>query len=251
MNQQQFPDEFESSSGTLGALLKTSLIDFPAHVSSVYFLTGCNLRCPYCYNFSLAQSTESKENLVSPDDVLRHLQKRKAVLSGFVISGGEPLLSSALPYLIKSAKELGYKIKLDTNGTLPEKLLRIVSDSELCPDFIAMDIKTSPKNYRLLSMSDNGKINLEEKITQSIQILSNLPSQKREWRTVLVPQLVKSDDIENMAHLLPRDASWQFARFKNTSCLNPEYNGSPLYTESEINALIASARKTIPGASLR
>ena len=109
-----------------GVLIKTTLVDFPGKVASAYFLRGCNLRCPYCYNVELVkgiskdtQVEESNQQFVSPVQVLEHLFNRKNVMNGLVISGGEPLLNPVTPELIRRAKKMGYSVKLDTNGTLP------------------------------------------------------------------------------------------------------------------------------------
>src|SRR5574344_1212393 len=107
-----------------GALVKTTLVDFPARVACTFFLSGCNLRCPYCYNIELANGIkpDTDTDFACANDVIEQLNKRKSVLTGFVLSGGEPMLNPLAPILIKQAKSLGYKIKIDTNGTLPEIL---------------------------------------------------------------------------------------------------------------------------------
>lgn len=131
----------------VGILVKTTLIDFPGLVASTIFLPGCNLRCPYCYNAELAKGIVPEKNAVSLNELYEHLKKRKNVISGLVISGGEALLNPHLKEIILTAKAFGYKIKLDTNGTLPKKLEEIISSNDTKPDFIAMDIKTSPLKY--------------------------------------------------------------------------------------------------------
>ena len=229
----------------IGALVKTSLVDFPKKVSSALFLYGCNLRCPYCYNKDLVTGSFEDFEAVSFNDVIAHLQKRKNVISGFVISGGEPCISPYLKPLIAQAHELGYAVKLDTNGTFPEKLEELLKDKTCCPDFIAMDVKTSLDKYQLLGCKDT------EKIERSIKIISELPTEKREFRTVLVPPLVDMDNITKIAALLPKDASWQFANFKPGNCLEDSYNKIIPYTQSQIEELINSAKTIIKGANLR
>ena len=135
-----------------GVLVKTTCVDFPGLVAGSFFLKGCNIRCPYCYNIGLVHETEGAdtEPLSTVNELFAHLEKRQGILKGLVISGGEPLLNPYTPVIIKKARELGYKIKIDTNGTLPEKLRALVEDPELKPDFIAMDIKTTPARYATL-----------------------------------------------------------------------------------------------------
>ena len=235
-----------------GVLVKTTSVDFPGRIAGSFFLKGCNLRCPYCYNTELVQG--KAEGLSSVNDLFSHLEKRKGVISGLVISGGEPLLNPYTKDIIIKAKSLGYKIKIDTNGTLPDKLNLFVNDSELKPDFIAMDLKTSPTKYSKLLGSNTSVVSEKyffEKITQSIKIISTLPADSREFRTVLVPGLVEKSDIKTMAALLPSDASWQFAQFQGGSCLDKNYNNLIPYTDFEIKEIIDLAKEFIPGATLR
>lgn len=238
----------------IGVLIKTTTVDYPSCLASALFLTGCNLRCPYCYNTALVTNHLEQGEGVTLQEVIEHLEKRKNVLKGFVISGGEALLSSNLIPLIKAAKSLGYKVKIDTNGTLPLILQELINNSELCPDFIAMDVKTSLEKTSILVpfANDESQIGVvASNIKQSIKILSNLPPEKREFRTVLVPPLVSKDDIAKIAKLLPKDASWQFAQFRNENCLDENYNNIYPYTDKEANELVECAKTLIVGANLR
>ncbi len=237
----------------IGALIKTSLVDFPGRVSAALFLQGCNLRCPYCYNVELVTGKPEDYEAVSFTQIIGHLKKRAAVLSGFVLSGGEPLLSPYLPRLISHARSLGYAVKLDTNGLMYERLERIIGDNELCPDYIALDIKTAPERYALLggAHSPAGQTSAQSKIKKACEILSSFPNNKREFRTVLAPPLVSKTDIESIAKILPKDTSWYFARFRNENCLDPSYNSITPYTEEQIQELVSYAKTLIPGAVLR
>lgn len=238
-----------------GVLVKTTLVDFPGHVACAFFLKGCNLRCPYCYNTGLVLNTDAHdENLTSLSALFEHLVKRRRVLDGIAISGGEPLINPATKEIIKTAKSLGYKIKIDTNGLLPERLEELISSEETKPDFIAMDIKTSPDRYctELLARKViNEKNHMVNQLKKSIELISAYPSDCREFRTVLVPPLIQADDIKAIASVLPKDASWQFAQFRNEGCINPAYNEILPYTDRQINELITIAKSQIPGAALR
>lgn len=237
----------------IGALVKTSLVDFPGRVAAALFLQGCNLRCPYCYNTELVIGKPEDYEAVSFKQVTEHLKKRASVITGFVISGGEPLLSPYLPRLITEARSLGYKIKLDTNGLMFERLERILCDKDLCPDYIALDIKTSPERYTELggAHSPLGSMSAQSKIKKAIELVSLLPSDKREFRTVLVPPLVSKIEIESIARLLSQDASWYFAQFRNENCLTPSYNNLTPYTEDQVQELVSFAETKIPQAALR
>ncbi|MCR4940298.1 MAG: anaerobic ribonucleoside-triphosphate reductase activating protein [Treponemataceae bacterium] len=238
-----------------GVLVKTSLVDYPGHVSSTVFLHGCNLRCPYCYNTELViKNINEVEGISTVQEIIEHLEKRKAVLTGFVISGGEALISPYLEILITEAKKRNYKIKLDTNGTNPDKLEAVLKDPELRPDFVAMDIKTSISKLGLLVPHlTNEAINdiLAEKVKKTAELVAAMPADTREYRTVLVPPLVDENDIIEMAAFLPKDASWQFAQFRNDNCLDPLYNNVTPYTPAEAEALVKKAASLIPGAELR
>lgn len=238
-----------------GILVKTTCVDYPGIVAGSFFLKGCNLRCPYCYNIGLVLPSRDEE-LNTVEELFNHLEKRQGILKGLVISGGEPLINPYTPIIIKKARELGYKIKLDTNGSLPDELSYFVNNEELKPDFIAMDIKTSPERYadticnKVSNLWGNSDF-FVKMVSKCAQIVSEYPQDQREFRTVLVPGLVTKEDIKKMAEILPADASWQFAQFKNENCLDPSYNSISPYTDKEINELLAYAKSLIPGAALR
>jgi pyruvate formate lyase activating enzyme len=195
--------------------------------------------------------TAGDENAVTFDQVVAHLTGRKNVLTGFVLSGGEPLLSPALPRLIAAARTLGYKIKLDTNGMLSTKLEELLRDTEVCPDFVALDVKTAPERYGELSAGYGDAHGLGEALKRTIALVSALPPEAREFRTVLVPGLVGAEEIGEIAALLPRNAAWRFAPFQNKSCLDPAYNDKTPYTDPEMHALVALAQGNIPDARMR
>lgn len=237
----------------IGVLVKTSLVDYPGIVAATLFLTGCNLRCPYCYNGPLVQHQEEESAMVSLAEVISHLEKRKNVLKGFVISGGEALLHPKLKSLIIKAKELGYLVKLDTNGTNPDKLEEILNNPDTKPDFIAMDIKTDPKNYKKTLNAGNLSDTKDyvQAIKKSISMISTYQADKREFRTVLVPTLVTLKNISILAQYLPKDASWRFAQFQNENCLEPLYNALKPYSDIEIKEIINKAITVIPDSKLR
>lgn len=237
----------------IGSLIKTSAVDYPGRISAALFLHGCNLRCPYCYNIDLVTGKVDDYEAVSFNDVIAHLEKRKNVLSGFAISGGEPTVSPYLLHLILEAKKIGYKIKLDTNGMKPDFLEYLIENPELKPDYLALDFKTIPEKYYLLggAHSPMGKESAEEKIKQSIAILSTLPTDTYEIRTVLVPTLVNISDIEKMASYIPKEASWFFAEFRNDSCIDESYNEIEPYKKEELEDIIKYAQNIIAKASLR
>lgn len=247
---------------TAGVMIKTTLVDFPGKVACSYFMRGCNLRCPYCYNADLVKSNSSLDNsqddsdrthLVTPITILEHLFKRKQLINGLVISGGEPLLNPATPILIKAAKQMGMAIKLDTNGTLPDALEILMSDPETRPDFIAMDIKTSPDRYaeKMGVTAGFAQKDIPSLLKRSVDLISSLGPDNYEIRTVLVPGLTELEDIKNIAQMLPQDASWQFAQFRNENCIDPSYNEIQPFIDAKLKELTDYAKTFIPKAALR
>jgi len=243
-------------------LLKTSLVNFPGRVATAVFLPGCNLRCPFCHNGELAsasivsgpRSTDPEDSsYVSIDEVFAHLEKRKAVLGGLAISGGEPLLSPALNQLIAKARSLGLLVKIDTNGTLPDRLLTILDDPNMRPDMLAVDVKTTPERYAELAMEKEAGLRAGMELRRTIDILSREdPSTLRvEYRTVLVPGLVGEDELREIASILPHNADWQLATFVPGTCLDPSYNAIEPYGPVETKRLVAIAASLIPKAKLR
>ncbi|MBQ8015206.1 MAG: anaerobic ribonucleoside-triphosphate reductase activating protein [Clostridia bacterium] len=123
---------------------KLTLLDYPGKMACTLFTAGCNLRCPFCHNSRLVLNPQMQSEL-SVDEILAFLKKRQGILDGVVISGGEPLLQNDITDFIKQIKELGYFVKLDTNGTFPEKLRELVESGLV--DYVAMDVKNSPELY--------------------------------------------------------------------------------------------------------
>ena len=240
-----------------GVLVKTTCVDYPGILAGSFFLKGCNLRCPYCYNTGLVLGKDDgTQPLNTVQELFDHLEKRQGILKGLTVSGGEPLLNPYTPLIIRKAKELGYLVKLDTNGTLPDELEAFINDPDLRPDFIAMDIKTSPERYAQVicpafSKYHNNTEHFVNVLKRSAELVAAYPADKREWRTVLVPPLVQKEDIKNMASILPQDASWQFAQFMNQNCIDPAYNEIYPYSDSEVKEIIEYAKTFITKSELR
>ena len=147
----------------IAGLQKMTLLDFPGRVACTVFLQGCNFRCPFCHNSSLLPA--AGEVLMEDTELLAFLKKRKGLLDGVCVTGGEPTLQKELPQLLKAIKELGYAVKLDTNGGRPQ-VLREVVEAEVV-DYVAMDIKNSPARYGQTA----GNTALLPGVTESIRFL--------------------------------------------------------------------------------
>ncbi|MGI6144841.1 MAG: anaerobic ribonucleoside-triphosphate reductase activating protein [Clostridia bacterium] len=174
----------------IAGLIKNSVVDYPGKIAAVIFTSGCNLDCYYCHNRFLL-SPKTWGDLLSEEEVLRFLEKRKKLLDGVVISGGEPTLQKDLKEFLRKVKNLDYEIKLDTNGTNPA-LLKDLIDNKLL-DYVAMDFKAPFQKYSQICGS-NASLVLEE-IKESIKIL--LTGQVAyEFRTTFNPELKKEDILE-------------------------------------------------------
>lgn len=196
-------------------LSKTSLVDYPGRISSVIFTAGCNMRCPFCHNPELALGGSSLEKL-DGDDILAFLDKRKGLIDGVTITGGEPALQDDLPGFIGRIKDKGFLIKLDTNGLMPEVVSRVTSARLI--DYAAVDIKSSPEKYPLAT-----GINADcARVRETIGILRT-SGIDYEVRTTCVPGFVDTDDIMKAGEFFGRFRSWYLQQFVNR---NPMIDGT-------------------------
>lgn len=167
---------------------KTTLLDYPGKLAATIFLGGCNFRCPFCHNSSLVFLPESLE-IINEDIIFQTLKARKGILEGVCITGGEPTLSPDLCEFITNIKNLGYQIKLDTNGSNPKKLKELVQMGLI--DYVAMDIKNSKEKY--ISSAGLGSFSLSS-ILESVDYLLSGPV-SYEFRTTVVKELHTSKDL--------------------------------------------------------
>jgi len=181
------------------------LLDYPEEVSAIIWTVGCNFNCPFCYNKDLVKGNITE---ISEDEVISFLDKRKKMLDGLVISGGEPLLQKDLKSFCKKVKKLGYLIKIDTNGTFPDKLKELIDENLV--DYIAMDIKAPAKKYEKLA----GKKTDTKKIAKSIKIIQG-SGVDYEFKTTFVPGLLKKEDIIEIAKELKGSKKYYLQQFKN------------------------------------
>ena len=169
-----------------------TLLDFPGKTAATVFTPGCNFRCPFCHNASLVLHTDEAEHY-GEEEVLSYLKKRQGILDGICITGGEPLLQKDIADFMEKVKSLGYKIKLDTNGSFPEKLRELVGKGLV--DYVAMDIKNSKEKYA-------ATVGIEKFDTSAVEesvsyLLSGMVD--FEFRTTVVDELHTEEDIENIA----------------------------------------------------
>ena len=172
-------------------LQKTTVIDYPGKVACVVFLWGCNFRCGFCHNPELV--VEEPREIYSEREILEFLAKRKKYLDGVCITGGEPLLTLDKEFLRK-IKTLGYEIKLDTNGSFPEKLEELIKDGLV--DFVAMDIKASKEKYEQVA---GARVSLD-KIEESIKLIGLM--ENYEFRTTVLEEIHDVEEMRKIANWL-------------------------------------------------
>lgn len=169
---------------------KTTLLDYPGHIAAVIFTGGCNFRCPFCHNSELLDM--KTEGSFTPEEILGVLKKRAGVLEGVCITGGEPLLQADLTDFIRDIRALGLDIKLDTNGSRPEKLIQLGEDGLL--DYVAMDIKNGPTHYEKTAGCPGMDLTA---IKASVSWLKQW-NRPYEFRTTVVRELHKREDFQEI-----------------------------------------------------
>ncbi len=211
----------------LGGLQKCSLIDFPGKITAILFTVGCNFRCPYCHNPELVDETSE---IISVDNVFAFLTRRREILDAVTITGGEPTIQTDLVPFIRKVKEMGFLVKLDTNGTHPE-VIELVQEEKLV-DYIAMDIKAPLGRYA----SSVARPVDEVQIKKSIQLLikGNIPY---EFRTTVVKSLLAYDDLHEIGKTIKNAERYYLQKFVPTKPLNPAFVRKTTYTDTEFSEM--------------
>lgn len=212
---------------------KTTLIDYPGKIACTIFLFGCTFKCGFCHNPELVLKEETSD--ISKEEVITFLKKRKNYLEGVCFTGGEPCLSLEKDFL-KEIKNLGYKIKLDTNGSFPEKVKDFIKEG--LTDFISMDFKSSFERYQEITNS-----NIEtEKIKYSIKIISeNL--ENYEFRTTILEDFHTEKEFEKMMKEIHELIGKKMKKFvlqgfkNNGKLIDSSYSKKPNTTESHLKKL--------------
>lgn len=207
-------------------LQKTSLIDFPGKISAVIFTGGCNLRCRYCYNYDLVERHEEMETY-SEEYVFNFLKKRKGLLDGVTVTGGEPTLRKALPEFIKKVKNLGYEVKLDSNGFNPE-MIDLISSENLV-DYYAIDMKTSPSKYKDLTQVD---VDIS-KLKKTINILKE-KNCDFELRTTAVPGYLSMEDILEIKEFCSPIKKYFLQQYVNENTIDNSFEGIYAFSKEEL-----------------
>ncbi len=205
---------------------KTSLVDYPGKICSIVFSGGCNLRCRYCHNPELARNSGEIAG-ISNDEVLDFVRKRKGLIDGVALSGGEPTMSTNLVSFLRSLREMGLSTKIDTNGLNPAVIERLLSLNLL--DYIAVDVKTSPQKYGSLT----GDTNAFPQVRRTIEVLKSAHVEF-EIRTTCIPSYVTLDDLKSIGREIGPVPRYFLQQFVNSKTLDESLRSCVPYPVSTL-----------------
>lgn len=223
-------------------LNKTTLLDYPQHVAATLFTGGCNFRCPFCHNGGLVIDPDSQPQ-IPEEEIFAFLQKRKGILTGVCITGGEPTLQPDLADFIRRIRSLGYLVKLDTNGYRPEVLSQLLTEKLL--DYVAMDIKSSPEHYARTAGLNQLDFSL---IEQSASLVRNAGI-AYEFRTTVVRELHSLADFIQIGQWLAGSSAYFLQSYTETGqVLQPGFHP---HTKKELLDFTQALKPFIPNTALR
>lgn len=237
----------------IAGIQKLTLLDFPRRCAATIFTPGCNLRCPFCHNASLVKPEDVKKaeedgTFISPDKVLEFLKGRLGRLTGLAVTGGEPLMQDGLLEFLQQVKALGYAVKLDTNGTYPEKLKDLLASGVI--DYVAMDFKNGRAGYsRTVGISEDAANTLFDNTLRSAEIIRQ-SGIDHEFRTTVVEQLHTIEDIKEIACELASNDKYFLQCFTDSG----DVLQGPVFTAHSadtMNQMLSAAREYVPTTQLR
>lgn len=203
----------------IAGLQKTTLIDYPGKIACTVFLAGCNFRCPWCYSSELVLPEKIiKQPKIDEKEFFDFLRSRQGQLEGVVICGGEPTINKDLPQFIQKIRNLGFSVKLDTNGSTPEMLKDLVNTKLL--DYVAMDIKTNQNTLYKKIMGEGVTL---EKIKESVEFLKT-GAVDCEFRTTVVELVHKKEDFTEIAKWIGGpNVRYYLQSFRPEKTIDPEF----------------------------
>lgn len=228
----------------ISGLQKLTLLDFPGTVSCTVFTAGCNFRCPFCHNASLVLPDRLQGDPNGVDTVLDFLRKRQGLLEGVAVTGGEPLLHTDMADFLRKIRELGYRIKLDTNGSFPDRLRELIGEGLV--DRVAMDIKNDPALYAKTA-------GLRALDLSAIERSKNLLLEGRidyEFRTTVVKGLHTRESLLEAARWIEGAKEYYLQQYKDSgNLIRPEGLGA--FSNEEMHALCEAVAEILPTVQLR
>ncbi len=223
-------------------LQKLTLLDYPGHTACTVFTAGCNWRCPFCHNASLVLRG-AEQPVIPEEEFFAFLKKRRGLLDGVAVTGGEPTLQRDLPDFLRKIRTLGFEVKLDTNGTHPDMLRAILAEG--LADYVAMDIKAGRQNYSAVTGTLRPGLDAVE---ESVALLKSAGT-PHEFRTTVVRGLHTDEDFEDIAAWLAGEERCFLQAFKDSGDLIGE--GCSGFTAEEMEHFLSIVRRTVPNAALR
>lgn len=223
---------------------KLTLLDYPGVVACTVFTAGCNFRCPFCHNAMLVLPEQIDDECLTDDEVFGFLKNRRGVLDGVAVTGGEPLLHADMPEFLARVKELGYKIKLDTNGSNPELLSEIVKNKLV--DRVAMDIKNAPEEYaRTIGLKSFDIAPVER--SKEMLLRGDIDY---EFRTTVVKGIHTKESLIGAAKWIEGAKEYYLQQFKDSgNLILPD--GLSAYDEKQMHALADAVRDYVPTVEVR
>ena len=227
-------------------LQKLTLLDFPEKMACTVFTLGCNLRCPFCHNASLVLSERADDTLIPEEEFFSFLQKRRGILEGVCITGGEPTLQPDLPAFIRKIRDMGFAVKLDTNGARPAVLKSLVAEELL--DYVAMDVKNSLSAYpETVGLPAFDVAPVEE--SMDFLMAGHIPF---EFRTTLVRGLHTPEGVAEMGRRLAGEERFFLQTFEDSGDLIAgEGDALSSFTPAETQELLRILRQYVPNAQIR
>ena len=227
----------------ISGLQKLTLLDYPGKVACTVFTAGCNFRCPFCHNASLVLPGRSVQQL-DENFLFSFLEKRRGVLDGVAVTGGEPLLHKELPALLRRIKDMGFAVKLDTNGSFPERLEGIIGDG--LADRVAMDIKSSPSDYGRVTGLEGFDISAVER-SKDLLLSGGVDY---EFRTTVVKGLHTAGSLREAARWIAGAKEYYLQQYKDSGDVITS-DGLSAFSEKEMQCLADAVRPHVPGVQLR
>ncbi len=227
------------------AYQKLTLLDFPGRTAATVFTHGCNFRCPFCHNAGLV--VRPSESTIDENELFDYLEKRKKLLDGVCITGGEPLLQKDIAAFIRKIKDIGYMVKLDTNGSFPEKLQELLDEGII--DYVAMDIKNSLDKYAITAGIPQ---DIVPRIAKSVDILLN-GDVDYEFRTTVTGNLHTVDDMRSIGEWIKGAKAYYLQPFKDSGDIVAGSEKAPSFegSKAHFDALLEAVKPFVPNSQIR
>lgn len=227
----------------ISGLQKTSLVDYPGKISAVIFTSGCNFNCHFCHNPELV-NPQFNSFQIQEKELFEFLNKRKKIIDAVVVTGGEPTIYDDLVGFIKKIKTIGFLVKLDTNGTNPELIKKLLKENLI--DYIAMDIKGPIDKYSKIT----GKNVNTDNIQKSVEIIKKSKI-NYEFRTTVVPTLLDKNDFKKIGEWLNGSKKYYLQQFRNQKTLDPGLRNINPYSEDNLNNFANTIKKYVKNVEIR